>query len=144
MILDVKPVAEPDGSIYARIDTEVSEVDGTQQVLGVPGFLKRQSATEVNLREGETLVIAGLVNRNRSGERRQIPGFGSLPIVGGAFRSRARRGLDSELAIFITPRIVMAQAATAAPPETPAETSDRLQHKLDELARQLTQRRTPP
>lgn len=144
VILDVKPVAEPDGSIYARIDTEVSEVDGTQQVLGVPGFLKRQSATEVNLREGETLVIAGLVNRNRSGERRQIPGFGSLPIVGGAFRSRARRSLDSELAIFITPRIVMAQAATAAPPETPAETSDRLQHKLDELARQLTQRRTPP
>ena len=144
VILDVKPVAEPDGSIYAHIDTEVSEVDEAQRVLGVPGFLKRRSATEVNLREGETLVIAGLVNRNRSGERRQLPGLGRLPVVGAAFRSRTRRSLNSELAIFITPRIVSAGRVSGPAPETPGETSDRLQQRTGELTRRLTPRMPPP
>lgn len=133
VILDVKPVAEPDGSIYARIDTEVSQVDEAQRVLGVPGFIKRQSATEVNLREGETLVIAGLVNRSFSRERRQVPGLGNLPVVGGAFRSRTRRSLDSELAIFITPRIVSGEAARGAPAERPQATAERLQDRIDAL-----------
>lgn len=136
VILDVKPVAEPDGSIYARIDTEVSEVDEAQRVLGVPGFLKRRSATEVNLREGETLVIAGLVNRNRSGERQQLPGLGRLPLVGAAFRSRTQHSLDSELAILITPRIVTAERMNGAIPD--------LQQRANELARKLSPRPPPP
>ena len=144
VILDVKPVAQPDGRIYARIDTEVSEVDEAQRVLGVPGFLKRRSATEVNLREGETLVIAGLVNRNRAGERRQVPGLGNLPMVGGAFRNRARRALDSELAILITPHITVAQRIQATVPEAPGATADRLQQRTDELTRQLAPHRPPP
>lgn len=144
VILDVKPVAEPDGSIYARIDTEVSQIDEAQRVLGVPGFLKHQSATEVNLHEGETLVVAGLINRARSGERRQVPGLGNLPVLGGAFRSRTRRSLDSELAIFITPRIVMAQRMRGAAPETPAEASDRLKGRAEDLTRELTPRTPPP
>lgn len=144
VILDVKPIAEPGGSIYARIDTEVSQVDDAQRVLGVPGFLKRRSATEVNLREGETLVIAGLVNRTRSGERQQLPGLGNLPVVGAAFRSRTRRSLESELAIFITPRIVVAERVGAEPAETPGETSDRLQQQVEGLTRRLTPRMPPP
>lgn len=105
VILDVKPVAEPDGSILVRVDTEVSQVDESQRVLGVPGFLKRQSATEINLRDGETLVIAGLMNRLNSTDVQRVPGLGRLPVVGGAFRNTHRRNQESELAIFITPRI---------------------------------------
>lgn len=138
VILDVKPVAEPDGNIFARIDTEVSQVDDSQRVLGVPGFIKRQSATDVNLREGETLVIAGLVNRTRAGDRQQLPGLGRLPIVGGAFRSRSRRSVDSELAIFITPRLVSAEPAIGGAPEAAAERSKRLQREADRAAAELT------
>jgi len=144
VILDVKPVAEPDGSIYARIDTEVSQVDEAQRVLGVPGFIKRQSATEVNLREGETLVIAGLVNRNFSRERQQVPGLGNLPVVGGAFRSRTRRSADSELAIFITPRIVSGEPARSAPAERPQATAERLRGRIDALAPPVPPRPAPP
>lgn len=133
VILDVKPVAEPDGSIYARIDTEVSQVDDAQRVLGVPGFIKRQSATEVNLREGETLVIAGLVNRNFSRERQQVPGLGNLPVVGGAFRSRTRRSADSELAIFITPRIVAGEPGRSPSDSGAQATHERLQRQIDTL-----------
>jgi pilus assembly protein CpaC len=129
VILDVRPVAGPDGTIFARIDTEVSQVDNAQTVLGVPGFLKHQSATEVNLRAGETLVIAGLVNRVRSRDRQQVPVLGNLPAIGAAFRSRARRSQDSELAIFITPRFA-----------TPEPASDVVADDADALARSLQQR----
>ncbi|MBV6415647.1 MAG: hypothetical protein CMLOHMNK_00160 [Steroidobacteraceae bacterium] len=144
VILDVKPVAEPDGSIHARIDTQISQVDEAQRVLGVPGFLKRQSATEVNLREGETLVIAGLVDRQATGERRQVPGLGRLPVVGSAFRHRTRRNVDAELAIFITPRIVTAERLGGPAPESTAARSGRLKEEAEGLARQLAPRRPPP
>lgn len=120
VILDVKPIADPSGAILARVDTEVSQIDESQRVLGVPGFLKRRSATDVSLREGETLVIAGLVNRTRSGSVQRVPGAGSVPVVGGLFRSRVRREERTELAIFITPRIVAARAeAPGTPPRDP-------------------------
>ncbi|MGE3827147.1 MAG: type II and III secretion system protein family protein [Steroidobacteraceae bacterium] len=144
VILDVKPVAEPDGSIYARIDTQVSQVDEAQRVLGVPGFLKRQSATEVNLREGETLVIAGLVDRQRAGERRQVPGLGRLPLIGSAFRARTRRSVDAELAIFITPRIVQAERLGHPPRETASAASDRLRSEAESLSRKLAPRSPAP
>ncbi|HQW09341.1 MAG TPA: hypothetical protein PLK05_09210, partial [Steroidobacteraceae bacterium] len=66
------------------------------------------------------------------------------PVVGAAFRSRTRRSLDSELAIFITPRIVTAGRVSGPAPETPGETSDRLQQRTGELTRQLTPRMPPP
>jgi pilus assembly protein CpaC len=109
VILDVKPVADRTGTIYAQIDTEVSQVDQTVAVLGVPGFTKRKSVTEVNMREGETIAIAGLVDRSRSKDRQQVPGLGNLPVVGAAFRTTNTRDTETELLVLISPRIVTAQ-----------------------------------
>lgn len=105
VILDVKPVADEGGTVFARIETELSQVDGSQTVLGVPGLLKRRSATDVNLRSGETLVIAGLASRQSSNDVGGIPGLSRLPVGGRLFGVRGRRGDESELVIFITPRI---------------------------------------
>jgi pilus assembly protein CpaC len=109
VILDVKPVSDRTGTIYAQIDTEVSQVDDSVRVLGVPGFTKRKSVTEVNMREGETIAIAGLVDRSRSKDRQQVPGLGSLPVVGAAFRTTQTRNSETELLVLISPRIVNAQ-----------------------------------
>jgi pilus assembly protein CpaC len=109
VILDVKPVSDRTGTIYAQIDTEVSQVDQSVTVLGVPGFTKRKSVTEVNMREGETIAIAGLVDRSRSKDRQQVPGLGSLPVVGAAFRTTQTRNSETELLVLISPRIVNAQ-----------------------------------
>lgn len=111
VILDVRPIADETGLVLAHIDTEVSQVDESQTVLGVPGILKRRAATEVNLRPGETLVIAGLVNKLGSLEKQSVPGLGRIPILGSVFRAKARRNAESELAIFITPRLVSAAAS---------------------------------
>jgi pilus assembly protein CpaC len=113
VILDVKPAADDAGNIYARVETEVSDVDRSVQVLGVPAILKRHSNTEVNVRAGETIVIAGLVNRSSSGDRRGLPGLSALPGIAPLFQSRSRQSQDSELIVFITPRIVAARPAGA-------------------------------
>jgi pilus assembly protein CpaC len=109
VILDVKPVADRTGTIYAQIDTEVSAVDETVRVLGVPGFTKRKSVTEVNMREGETIAIAGLVDRSRTKDRQQVPGLGNLPVVGAAFRTTQTRNTETELLVLISPRFVSAE-----------------------------------
>jgi pilus assembly protein CpaC len=117
VILDVKPAADDAGNIYARVETEVSDVDRSVQVLGVPAILKRHSNTEVNVRAGETIVIAGLVNRSGSGDRHGLPGLSALPGIAPLFQSRTRQSQDSELIVFITPRIVVARPAGAGTPD---------------------------
>jgi pilus assembly protein CpaC len=115
VILDVKPTVDAEGTVYARIDAEVSDIDRSVQVMGVPGILKRHSTTEVNVRAGETIVIAGLVEQLASHDRHGVPGLAALPGLGVLFGSRSRADQGSELVVFITPRIVVARAAEPAP-----------------------------
>jgi pilus assembly protein CpaC len=105
VILDVRPVTDRGGAIYVQIDTQISQIDDSVRVLGVPGLLKRQSTTELNLREGEVAVLGGLISRTRGNDVQKVPGLGALPAVGSLFRSKSRRDTDTELLILITPRI---------------------------------------
>lgn len=116
VILDVKPVADANGAISARIETELSQIDPAQRVAGIPGLLKRRSVTDVNLRAGETLVIAGLASRLRSLDDSGIPGLARVPVAGRLFGVRGRRSEDTEVVIFLTPRIAkpMPTGAVAA------------------------------
>ena len=115
VILDVRPVADDAGNVYARVETEVSDVDRAVEVLGVPAILKRHSNTEVNVRAGETIVIAGLVSRASSSQRHGVPLLSSIPGLGKLFQSHDHEQQESELVVFITPHIV---AARPAPPNS--------------------------
>jgi pilus assembly protein CpaC len=137
VILDVKPVADEGGTVFARIETELSQVDGSQTVLGVPGLLKRRSATDVNLRSGETLVIAGLASRQSSNDVGGIPGLSRLPVGGRLFGVRGRRGDESELVIFITPRIADPEPVIDGTAAWPAPVSlDRGRQLIERLDRE--------
>lgn len=117
VILDIKPIADAGGAIFARIETELSQIDGAQRINGVPGLLKRRSTTDVNLRSGETLVIAGLASRQRSTDDAGLPGLVRIPGAGRLFGTRGQRAEESEIVIFLTPRI-------AQPTEVPLGRSD--------------------
>lgn len=114
VILDVKPVTDRSGVIYAQIETEVSQIDESVRVLGVPGLTKRRTVTELNLREGEVAVLAGLASRTRGRDTQQVPGIGSMPLVGGLFRATQKRESESELLVLITPRVLRVPEAAAA------------------------------
>jgi pilus assembly protein CpaC len=106
VILEVRPKADAAGTIYAEVDAELSQIDDSVRVQSFPGFIKRRSATAVNLKAGETLVIAGLLARERGRDRQSIPGFGRLPIAGALFSTRHRLARQTELLVLITPRLV--------------------------------------
>jgi pilus assembly protein CpaC len=95
---DVNPVAGESGVIAARIATEISAINFEVTVQNVPGL--------TNLREDETLVIAGLLTEDSTRSLDKVAGLGELPILGPLFRSRQFRERKSELVVFITPRFV--------------------------------------
>jgi pilus assembly protein CpaC len=137
VILDVKPVADESGGVFARIETELSQIDGSQTVLGVPGLLKRRSATDVNLRSGETLVIAGLASRQSSQDASGIPALSRMPVGGRLFGVRGRRGDESELVVFITPRIAAVEPPPPGASGPPAPvTLDRARQLIERAARE--------
>lgn len=103
--LEIEPTAGIDGNVMARIMTEVSSIDNSVAYNNVPGFRTRNAETEVNLQNGETLVITGLVNRELSHDVSKVKWLGDIPILGELFRSTNFRNNRSDLVIFITPTI---------------------------------------
>lgn len=117
VILDVTPVTDKSGAIYAKVDVEVSSLDRSVAVLGIPGLLKRSSQSEFNAKDGETMVLNGLYAYEKSEDNQKVPGLGSLPLVGGLFREKGSSKSTREVAIIITPRIVQATQNSANQPK---------------------------
>src|SRR5690606_11013133 len=103
---DISPVAGSDGLIRAKVATEISSIDFDVQVKDVPGLLKRRAETEVSLRQGETLIIAGLLRQDAAGSIDKVPGLGDVPVLGAMFRWRMFREQQTDLFVFVTPRFV--------------------------------------
>jgi pilus assembly protein CpaC len=103
---DISPVTSASGIIAAKVATEISAVDFEVQVNNIPGLTKRRAETDVNLREHETLVIAGLLSEETSRSIDRLPAVGELPVLGRLFRSRMFRDRQTELVVFVTPRLV--------------------------------------
>ena len=129
---EVEPVVNAQGVISASLHTEVSSIDDEVTVMGVPGLRKQSSNTDVNLRPGETLVIAGMVRNEMSGAITKIPGLGDLAILGHLFRSKRFRQRESEMVVLITPRLSEQGSSPAADPRVQA-----LQQRADALKKQF-------
>ena len=129
---EVEPVVNAQGVISASLHTEVSSIDDEVTVMGVPGLRKQSSNTDVNLRPGETLVIAGMVRNEMSGAITKIPGLGDLPILGHLFRSKRFRQRESEMVVLITPRLSEQGSSPAADSRVQA-----LQQRADALKKQF-------
>ena len=113
VILNFTPtIMEKTGRIKLKLSPEVSEIDrasgvlDTQNAVVIPGFKTRKVETTVELMDGETLVIAGLLNNSSSKTNNQVPFLGDIPVIGVLFKTLEQRKNDTELMIFITPKIV--------------------------------------
>ncbi|MDB5764478.1 MAG: flp pilus assembly protein secretin CpaC [Herminiimonas sp.] len=103
--LSIKPVADDQGNIMASVKTEISSIDSSVSVQGIPGFLTRQSETEVNVKNGETIVMSGLVNTDMSNDTTRVPGISNIPVLGRLFRSDNFKSGRTDLVILVTPTI---------------------------------------
>jgi pilus assembly protein CpaC len=106
--LDFVPTLTWSDRIDLRVFPEVSDIDQTVSVGGIPGLKVRRTVNRVEMREGESLVIAGLLNRQILKHLTKFPILGDIPVLGALFRSTRFSNQESELVFVITPRIVRA------------------------------------
>ena len=110
--LDFLPYVIEDGRIRLSVTPEVSTIDfslGTTLVVGgnpVPGLNTRRANTTVELNQGQTLAIAGLLQVELDGRTNRIPGLGDLPYLGPLFSNSTHRRVEKELVVLVTPYLV--------------------------------------
>jgi pilus assembly protein CpaC len=96
--------------INLKVRPEVSSLDFSNAVqlngFRVPALSTRRTETEVELQDGQTFAIAGLMNNTLNSTMQKIPGIGDIPILGYLFKSRAYQKNQTELVVMITPVIV--------------------------------------
>jgi pilus assembly protein CpaC len=109
-----------DGLIRMKVAPEVSALDYSN-ALTVSGFLvpaitTRRADTEVDLRDGQSFAIAGLMDNRVTEIASKIPGLGDLPVIGKLFRSNSTNKNKTELMVLVTPKVVQPLEAGQAPP----------------------------
>ncbi len=108
--LKFTPTVLDDGLISMVIEPEVSQVDPSLAYdvgdIRIPGFSVRRAKTSVDLRSGQTFVIAGLLQTKNTIENNKLPGLGNLPIIGALFSSKEFQKRETDLIIVVTPHLV--------------------------------------
>ena len=106
------PKADPSGNVQMKVLAEISSLDYARAVtvsgFSMPAISKRQNETVVNIREGETLVLAELLSNENSKQVEKMPFLGQLPLFGELFKSREFQNNASDFLVFITPTIIQA------------------------------------
>ena len=104
------PTVLSDGVINLIVQPEVSSIDPTASIeinnLTIPGLQTRRAKTVVEMRDGESFALAGLLRRDFQDTIQQLPILGSIPIIGSLFRSAGFQREETELVIIVTPRLV--------------------------------------
>jgi len=122
--LHFTPVVLGDGKIRLKVMPEVSDLDFSSPI-SIQGFVmpiinKRTVQTTIELYEGQTFAIAGLLNSSTAASKDLTPGLGDLPFLGPLFRSVRYQRKETELLVLITPRIVSAMNPSQVP-EVPGD-----------------------
>jgi pilus assembly protein CpaC len=110
------PTLLQDGLINMIVNPEVSSIDRSVSAAGVPGLKIRRAHATVELRDGESFTIAGLLSDNYTDDVNQLPWAGDIPILGTLFRSSDFQRDQTELVIVVTPHLVAPQKAYVATP----------------------------
>jgi pilus assembly protein CpaC len=107
--LNFLPVVEDNGLIKMEVEPEVSALDPANSLrlanITVPALTTRRAKTTVELKSGEALAIGGLFQHDYANSLAQIPGLGSIPVLGALFRSAQWKRNETELVIIVTPRL---------------------------------------
>jgi len=108
--LNFNPQITPNGTIRMYVKPEVSTIDLSNAVslsgFTIPALATRRMETNVELKEGQSFMIAGLLDDRATEQMSKLPGLSSIPILGQLFKSRLERKSKTELIVIVTPEIV--------------------------------------
>ncbi|MGP0097297.1 MAG: type II and III secretion system protein family protein [Terriglobales bacterium] len=118
--LKFTPVIQPNGNIHLHVIPEVSTLDFADAVTvsgtTIPAISTRKADTEFELQDGQSFVIAGLMDNRVTNIANKVPGLGDLPIIGNFFKSKSDQKNNSELMVLCTVRRI---SASNQPPPVP-------------------------
>ncbi|WP_031205379.1 type II and III secretion system protein family protein [Mesorhizobium sp. L2C067A000] len=108
--LDFTPTVLKDGLVSLDIAPEVSSIDASASYnignISVPGFIVRRAKTSVDLKNGQSFMIAGLLQSQNDITTSRLPGLGKLPVLGSLFSSKSYQRRETDLVIIVTPYLV--------------------------------------
>jgi pilus assembly protein CpaC len=117
--VDFCPIVNPDGSIRLKVEPEVSTLDYSNSVtisgFTVPALSTRRAETEVELKNGQSFVVSGLLDHRTTEILSRVPGIASIPILGQLFRSKSINRSVVELVVVVTATVVDPLTSTEQP-----------------------------
>jgi len=123
--LEAVPIILGNGRVRLELQPEVSERDFANAVdingFTVPGLTTRRVNTQVEMRFGETFMLAGLLAMRNTAETDKLPILGELPYIGAAFRRMRYDESETELVIMVTPELVAPMSEEQVPPGGPGQ-----------------------
>ncbi len=126
--LSLTPTVLSPQRIALKVAPEASQLDYTNAVtisgVSVPAITTRRAETTVELGDGESFVIGGLIDRETASNVNKVPVLGDLPVIGAFFKQLSYQQNDKELVIIVTPHLVSPLAKNATLPATPGEQSE--------------------
>jgi pilus assembly protein CpaC len=128
--LEFTPIANEDGTVQLKVTPEVSALDYTNAVTisgyTVPAISTRRADTQVELRDGQSFAISGLLDHRTTDIFSKMPGIGDVPILGQLFRSKNVNHSTVELMVIVTPSIVdpLNDVTSPVPPKLPVPMLD--------------------
>ena len=127
--LEFTPVIMPNGNIHLTVAPEVSTLDFADALtisgFTVPALSTRKAETEFELRDGQSFVIAGLIDNRVTDIWNKIPGLGDIPILGNFFKSKNISKTNSELMVLCTVHRISPNIETPATPMNPQQFMDK-------------------
>ncbi|GAA3968891.1 type II and III secretion system protein family protein [Allohahella marinimesophila] len=131
--LNVLPQLSYEGKIMVEVDAEVSSIDSSININGVPGLISKSVSSTINAKDGETIVMSGLLANTEAESVSKVPLLGDLPLIGALFRTTNTENEGRELAIFLTPRIkFLDSSGDVLNPEAPITDLERLGGHVNE------------
>ena len=141
------------GLINLKIEPEVSQIDTTHNIavstgVTVPALIVRRASTTIELRDGQSFMIGGLLQTNNQNQLDQLPWLGTVPVLGALFSSKSYQQNQTDLAIIVTPHLVRPtrpgdEVRTPADDSVPANDVDYFLLGKTELTRKQAMALTP-
>ncbi|WP_417879658.1 type II and III secretion system protein family protein [Vibrio sp.] len=135
--LSLSPTVREDGRILLKVAPEVSELNYSQGVSSsgilVPGISVRRTDTTIQLGDGESFVISGLISSSTMKNADRLPGLGDIPIIGAFFSASRLEQNDKELMMVVTPHLVKPLAKNTPLPTLPGDVYRRYNPNFFEL-----------
>ncbi|MGE5804035.1 MAG: type II secretion system protein GspD, partial [Gemmatimonadota bacterium] len=141
--LILTPTINEDGYVNLQLSQQVSNATAEVQ-FGAPVISTREASTHLFVRDGQTAVIGGLVDRDQNFTRSGVPILKDLPLLGALFGTTTRSDVRSELFLFLTPHIVMTDEDTDRMRQGVEQGAERLQPLLPPPLIDTTRAQPPP